>query len=105
MSNHQIKMLIEQFNEEKRSCFAALGRGRKGLRFHADQRGYAVQLAQEIGVRATARILGLQRKTIQRWLRAKGIWVKACPDWVYDWAYWRRKRREKWERITARRGY
>jgi DNA invertase Pin-like site-specific DNA recombinase len=105
MSNHQIRELIEQFNEEKRSYFAALGHKRKGLRFHADQRAYAVRLAQEIGVRATARILGLQRKTIQRWLRAKGIWVKPCPDWVYDWAYWRRKRREKWERIKAYRGY
>ena len=53
------------------------------------------------GVRYTARTLGLQRKTIQRWLRAEGIQVKRCPDWVYDWAYWRRKRREKWEHGNA----
>jgi len=30
-------------------------------------------------------------ETIQRWLRVKGIQVKRCPSWVYDWAYWRRK--------------
>jgi len=29
---------------------------------------------------------------------AKGITVKRCPDWVYDWAYWRRKRIEKLKR-------
>ena len=105
MSKHEIKALIEQFNEEKRFCFAALGYERKGLRFHPDQRAYAVRMAQESGVRGTARILRLHRKTIQRWLRAEGIWVQDCPDWVHDWAYWRRKRREKWERIKARRGY
>ena len=105
MSNHQIRAMVEMFNEEKRSHFSSLGYEEQGLRYHADQRAYAVKLAQEVGVRATARILGLHRKTIQRWLRAAGVWVKPCPDWVYDWAYWRRKRREKWERIMARRGY
>jgi len=105
MSNYEVRALIEQMNEEKRSLFAALGYEDKGLRYPEDQRAYAVRLAQEIGVRATARILNLHRKTIQRWLRAAGVWVKPCPDWVFDWAYWRRKKREKWERIKARRGY
>jgi hypothetical protein len=47
----------------------------------------------------------MPRRTIQRWLRANGIAVKRCPDWVYSWAYWRNKRREKWDRIKAFRGY
>ena len=102
---HIVNALIQEMNEEKRSSFAALGYENKGLRYHEDQRAYAVKLAQGVGVRATARILNLHRKTIQRWLRAEGVWVKPCPDWVLEWAYWRRKRREKWERIKAYRGY
>jgi len=109
MSNQSTRNLIRAFiheiNEEKRAEFRALGYGKKKNRYTQEQKDYAIDMAQEKGVRATARILGLQRKTIQRWLRAKGIWVKRCPDWVYDWAYWRKKRREKWERIRAYRGY
>jgi len=92
-------------NDEKRADFTARGSGKRKNRYTGNQKDWAIRQAQEIGVRATARLLGLQRKTIQRWLRAEGIWVKPCPDWVYDWAYWRRKRREKWDRIRAYRGY
>lgn len=101
MSKLEIRELIrasiveEELN--KREKFRALGSGKK--RYNEEQKEYAINKAQEIGVRATARLLQLPRKTIQRWLRAKGTRVKRCPDWVYDWAYWRRKRREKWERI------
>jgi len=101
MSKLEIRELIrasiieEKLN--KREEFRALGSGKK--RYTEEQKEYAINKAQEIGVRATARLLQLYRKTIQRWLRAKGTRVKRCPDWVYNWAYWRRKRREKWERI------
>ncbi|MBA7491691.1 hypothetical protein ES702_02239 [subsurface metagenome] len=91
------RALIAEEELNKREDFRALGSGKK--RYTEEQKEYAINKAQEIGVRATARLLQLYRKTIQRWLRAKGIRVKRCPDWVYDWAYWRRKRREKWERI------
>ena len=100
-----IRQLIHQQNEEIRWEFKELGFEEATFRYTDKQKDFAMNLAQEKGVRATARILGLQRKTIQRWLRAKGVWVKRCPDWVYDWAYWRRKKREKWERIRAYRGY
>ena len=94
--NHLIKASIEAEAESQRMEFYSLGnRGHYGKA----QKSYAIGKAQEIGVRATARLLKLPRRTIQRWLREKGIEVKRCPDWVYEWAYWRRKGREKWERI------
>jgi DNA invertase Pin-like site-specific DNA recombinase len=100
-----IRAFIEELNEEKRFDFRFLGYRKKKHRYTQKQKDFAIRLAQEKGVRATAKILGLHRKTIQRWLRAEGIWVKRCPDWVYEWAYWRRKRNEKWERIRRYRGY
>jgi hypothetical protein len=100
-----IRAFIENINEEKRLDFEAMGNENKKHRYTQKQKDYAINLAQEIGVRATARILVLQRKTIQRWLRDQGIWVQRCPNWVYSWAHWRKKRREKWERIRAYRGY
>jgi len=95
-TNHLIKALIETGAESQRMEFYSLG---SGGRYSREQKSYVVDKAQEIGVRATARLLRIPRRTIQRWLREKGIEVKRCPDWVYQWAYWRRKSREKWERI------
>jgi len=94
--NHLIKALIEAEAEEERAKFYSLG---SGGHYSTDQKNYALTKAQGIGVRATARLLRIPRRTIQRWLRGKGITVKRCPAWVYEWAYWRRKSREKWERI------
>jgi len=96
-----ILMFIEEDNREKRAQFDAMGIGRG--QYTSDQKAYAIEKAKSIGVRATSRLLHLPRRTIQRWLREKGVTVKRCPDWVYDWAYWRGKRREKWERIMLYR--
>ena len=96
-----IRASIEEEILDKRAEFRALGSSKKC--YTEEQKEYAIDSAREIGVRATARLLQLPRKTIQRWLRAKGIQVKRCPSWVYDWAYWRRKKREKWERIRLYR--
>ena len=100
-----IRTIIAEANGEKQAEFRVLGYGGKKHIYTQEQKDFAIRLAQEKGVRATAKILGLHRRTIQRWLRSQGIWVKRCPDWVYDWAYWRRKRNEKWERIRRYRGY
>jgi len=94
--NHLKKALIEAEAESQRMEFYSLG---SGGHYSREQKSYAIEKAQEIGVRATAKLLRLSRRTIQRWLREKGIKVKRCPAWVYEWAYWRRKSREKWERI------
>ena len=93
-----IRLWIEVENRKQLSYFNALNPN--GGHYTAEQKEYAIDKAMSIGVRATSRLLQVPRKTIQRWLRKKEVVVKRCPDWVYNWAYWRRKRREKWERLS-----
>ncbi len=100
-----IKIFIAEENAYLRAEFRDLNPKRESKRYTQEQKDWAINKAVEIGVRATAKLLSLQRKTIQRWLRESGITVRRCPGWVYDWAYWRNKRRKKWERIKASRGY
>ncbi|MBD3203716.1 hypothetical protein GF327_05435 [Candidatus Woesearchaeota archaeon] len=92
-----IRLFIEQENEEQRSLFYSLNPS--GGHYTKEQKEFAIEKARSIGVRATSRLLQVPRRTIQRWLRAEGISVKRCPDWVYDWAFWRKKSQEKWKRI------
>jgi hypothetical protein len=102
MSRISTKKLIiqaqQQVYEQMRFEFLALGRGG---RYSERQREYAFNLIDEFGVRATSRILRMPRRTLQRWCRRSGVYVKRCPYWIYRWAEKRRKRREFWQR----RGY
>jgi len=98
-----IRLWIEAENRKQLSYFNSLNP--EGGHYTLEQKEYAIEKAMSVGVRATSRLLRVPRRTIQRRLRAEGINVKRCPDWVYDWAYWRKKRKEKWERIKAYRGY
>jgi len=94
--------LNEVFNHDMRLELAALGRGRKGKHHYtSQQRDYVLSLVVTYGVRGTARVLQFNRRTIQRWCRQYGVRVRRCPEWVYEWAERRRKRREFWQR----RGY
>lgn len=93
-----ILMYAEEFNEEKRYLFECYG---EGGRYTQRQKDYAFELIDEYGIRATARILRMPRRTLQRWCRKHYVWVKRCPSWVYGWAERRRKRREFWRH----RGY
>ncbi len=88
----------EEINYEKRGWFEALG---EGGRYTQAQKLYAFELIRKHGIRATARTLHLPRRTLQRWCRKHRVYVKRCPDWVYDWAERRRRRQGFW----ARRGY
>lgn len=97
-TKYLIKSAAQEFNEERRYHFMAIG---NGGHYSEEQKRYTFSLIDENGVRATARILQLPRRTLQRWCRSYNIPVKRCPDWVYEWAERRRKRREFW----ARRGY
>jgi transposase-like protein len=92
------RSMAEQFNEEKRHEFEALVNDGQ---YTDSQKNYAFELIAESGIRATARILKIPRRTVQRWCKRYGIFVKRCPSWVYGWAERRRKRRELWHR----RGY
>jgi hypothetical protein len=89
----------ERDNDELREEFLYMGTGRHT--YTAKQKEYAFSLINTYGVRSTSRILGIQRRTIQRWCRRYGKQVRRCPYWVYDWVYRRKKRREFWQR----RGY
>jgi transposase-like protein len=90
--------MYEEIYERKRDLFLSLGdRGR----YTEKQKRLAFELITEYGMRATARILKIPRRTLQRWCRQYGIYVKRCPSWIYGWAERRRKRREFWQR----RGY
>ncbi|MHA2043567.1 MAG: hypothetical protein ACW99G_02170 [Candidatus Thorarchaeota archaeon] len=93
-----IRSMINEFNEEKRYCFISLGTDGQ---YSEAQKKYAFELIDEHGMRATARILQIPRRTLQRWCRKNCVYVKRCPYWVYGWAERRRKKREFW----ARRGY
>ena len=88
-----IRLWIEAENRKQLSYFNGLNPD--GGHYTAEQKEYAIDKTMSIGVRATSRLLCIPRRTIQRWLRLEGITVKRCPGWVYEWAYWRRKRREK----------
>ena len=95
---YMFRLFAECFNDKKQAEFESLGRGGH---YTSEQKAYAFQVIEESGIRATAKILKIPRRTLQRWCREYGVPVKRCPYWVYDWAERRRKRREFWER----RGY
>lgn len=92
----QLLALYEEFNEEKRLWFYyALGNGLE-CHYTEQQKKYAFELIQKIGIRATAKCLKIPRRTLQRWCGKYNIYVKYCPDWVYGWAERRNKRRLFW---------
>ncbi len=91
-------MMQQQLYEEKRYDFLALG---KGGQYTEAQKHFAFELISEYGIRATARILKIPRRTLQRWCIKYNIYVRLYPPWMHDWAERRRKRKEFW----ARRGY
>lgn len=102
MGNNETRELIRLWIEEENQIQYLHFRNLKPEAGHYsnEQKEFGIEKAEAIGVRATARLLKIPRRTIQRWLRSKGISVKRCPDWVYEWAYWRNKRKEKWNRIS-----
>ena len=77
-----IRMWIEA--ENRRQLFYFTNLNPEGGHYTSEQKEYAIEKAISIGVRATSRLLHVPRRTIQRWLRVKGITIKRCPDWVYS---------------------
>ena len=96
--NSAVILLIQEGYEDKRFEFLSLADGKQ---YSQRQKYYAFELIEEYGIRATARILKIPRRTLQRWCRKNYVWVKRCPSWVYEWAERRNKRKEFWQR----RGY
>ncbi|MHC4681806.1 MAG: hypothetical protein ACYTEK_24330 [Planctomycetota bacterium] len=93
-----IRLMQKEIYEEKRDLFCSLG---GGGRYTEKQKPFAFELIAEHGMRATARILEIPRRTLQRWCRQYGICVRRCPLWLRGWAERRRKKRAFWQR----RGY
>lgn len=88
-----IRIAQEEAYEEMRFEFKALG---KGKQYTKKQRDYAIKQIDKYGIRATARILRIPRRTLQRWCKKHHIVVARCPSWVYAWAAKRRRRRQFW---------
>lgn len=90
--------IYQEANDEIMHYFRWLG---SGFRYTADQKEFAFEQIDKYGIRATAKILRIPRRTLQRWCRKHYVMVERCPSWVYEWAARRKKRREFW----ARKGY
>ena len=90
-SRAAFRLMVEQLNEERRLYFESLA---DGGWYTDEQRAYAFELIDKNGIRATAKILKIPRRTLQRWCRRYGVLVKRCPSWVYEWAERRREKRE-----------
>ena len=88
-------IFMNDLNYDKRDCFESLQEVKHY--YSLEQKDFALTEIDESGIRATSRILGIPRRTLQRWCRTYGKPVKRCPSWVYERAYYRRKRREFWE--------
>ena len=101
MSTRQLIKIAQQGIYDE-MAFEFRGLGNKGRRYTKLQKDYAIDQIDKYGVRATARILCLPRRTLQRWCRKYQIYVRRCPYWVYEWAERRRRGRAFWER---RRGH
>ena len=88
-----MRLMHEEIYEEKRDLFCSLG---GGGRYSEEQKRFTFELIAEHGVRATAKILKVPRRTLQRWCGQYGIYVRRCPSWVREWAERRRKKRRFW---------
>jgi hypothetical protein len=89
-----ISLLIEVENEENRMRFYSLDENKRN--YSHGQQTFALSLVDIHGVRATARLLEIPRRTIQRWCTKEGKQVKRYPDWMYEWAEKKRRKREFW---------
>jgi len=113
-----IKQLIALFNEQAREEFQWMREEKYHLlkekkwlylngkpaihsKFSSQQQKFALEKCLDIGVRATSRLLQVNRRTLQRWLRYYKIDVPRYPNWLFDWVERKKKKREFWRR----RGY
>lgn len=90
------KSMIDYYNAEKRDEFKAMTTGH---RYTDDQKQFVFDLIKKIGIRATAKVLDIPRRTIHRWTAKHGVKVKRSPDWVYIRAGQRKKNQVFWSQI------
>ena len=112
ISKMSIKQLAAFFDEQEREEFKWMryekypllkekrwlyinGKPAIHSKYSPQQQKYALEKCLDIGVRATSRMLKLNRRTLQRWLRYYEIDVPRYPSWLFDWVK-RRNRKRRW---------
>ncbi len=112
------KWTIQFFSEETRFEFENLYTQRKDIlqqrkwiringiwalhsKYSPEQQIYALNKCQELGIRATSRLLGVSRRTLQRWCRRFNVSISRYPPWMADWRERKIRKRNFWRR----RGY
>jgi DNA invertase Pin-like site-specific DNA recombinase len=99
LSRSEMKIVILNFmlaiSLENRRKFLSLGKGRL---YTDEQKNYVFRKLGNYGVRATAKMLNIPRRTLQRWCRKYDVDVRRCPEWVYGWAERRKRRKAFWAR-------
>jgi transcriptional regulator with PAS, ATPase and Fis domain len=94
--NRERRQWIEELRETHEAIRKAWRGTNTNFRYSQEQKRIALNAIDQHGVRAVAQILGVPRRTLQRWCRKQGKQVKRCPDWVRPWAAKRRERRKNW---------
>jgi len=113
INNMNLKQTIQFFNEQERDEFQNLYTQRKELlkqekwiringiwamhgKYSPEQQVYALKKCEEIGVRATSRLLGVGRRTLQRWCRRFNVHIPRYPPWMDDWRERKIRKRDFW---------
>lgn len=95
-TDNGLKSLIESFNLETKTEFEHLYTERDDLlrqkkwvrindiwalrgKYTPEQQVYALNKCKELGIRATSRILGVCRKTLQRWCKRFNVTTPRYP--------------------------
>jgi hypothetical protein len=113
LNNMNLKQTIKFFNDQERCEFENLYTERDELlknndwfvingvdalhsKFSPEQQVYALNKCKEIGVRATSRLLGVSRRTLQRWCRRFNVSIPRYPPWMDDWRQRKIRKRDFW---------
>jgi hypothetical protein len=116
--NMSMKSIINIFNNQTKRVFDQLYTKRKEMlrnktwvklngisiihsKYSPEQQVYALNKCQEHGIRATSRLLGVSRRTLQRWCRRYNISIPRYPPWMDDWIARKIRKRDFW----SLRGY
>lgn len=112
-ADNSLKLIIQEFNEQTKKEFDYLRDEKYDLlrnktwlningipaihsKYSPQQQKYALEKCLEIGIRATARLINVNRRTLQIWCRYYDICIPRYPEWMESWADRKRRRRDFW---------
>ena len=113
LNNMSLKQTIKFFNDQEKCEFENLYTERYELlkqndwfvingidalhsKYSPEQQVYALNKCKDIGVRATSRLLGVSRRTLQRWCRKFNVHIPRYPPWMEDWVIKKIRKRDFW---------